>query len=205
MRPQMTGYNSDELDDDDIILGLMDKDEDALRALLEKYGGTIRVLVRKKFGDILQGPELEEVLTRTAHKVWRYAGSYDEKKASLKGWVLFIAVREAQTILRETKKQRHLQLDDEIQVERGFFDCDPPDVEKKERKVLGDMREAIDGLPPLQKAIIEADLRSGDVADASRLAQIHGTSKNSIYVSRNKAREKIRQELIRRGHFGPGH
>ena len=53
---------------------------------------------------------------------------------------------------------------------------------------------AIEALPPLQKAIIKADLAAGGLADAGRLAEIHGTSKNTIYVSRSKARETLKRQ-----------
>ena len=57
------------------------------------------------------------------------------------------------------------------------------------------LREAIEVLPSLQKAIVQADLAAGTgVADAGRLAAIHGTTKESIYVSRFKAREALRRQ-----------
>jgi len=63
---------------------------------------------------------------------------------------------------------------------------------------LEDLHRAIKTLPPLQKAIIEADLAAGSgLADAGRLAEIHGTSMNSIYVSRSKARENLKKQVER--------
>ena len=57
------------------------------------------------------------------------------------------------------------------------------------------LRQAIQKLPALQKAIVEADLAAGGLADAGRLAAIHGTSKNSIYVSRTKAHETLKRQV----------
>ena len=64
-------------------------------------------------------------------------------------------------------------------------------------------KKSLDDLGELQRAVIEADLACGGTADAGRLAKIHGTTKNSIYVSRRKARKRIETELTRLGHFGP--
>jgi hypothetical protein len=58
---------------------------------------------------------------------------------------------------------------------------------------------AVEELPDLQKAIVKADLAAGGpgAADASRLAMLHGTTKNSVYASRNKAVDNLKKEFAR--------
>ena len=57
------------------------------------------------------------------------------------------------------------------------------------------LQQCIRKLPRLQRGIIEADLRSGDVANATELARRYRTSVNSIYVSRSNARKALRRGL----------
>jgi hypothetical protein len=61
----------------------------------------------------------------------------------------------------------------------------------------------LSSLPHLQQAIIRADLASGGVANGKQLAERFGSSVGSIEVSRHKAKEKIRTELTKLGHFNP--
>ncbi|MFK7742212.1 MAG: RNA polymerase sigma factor [Planctomycetota bacterium] len=61
------------------------------------------------------------------------------------------------------------------------------------------LRDCIAELPKLQRRIIEADLRSGDVANAHDLAEEYSTTPNSVYVSRSHARKNLRRALQDRG------
>lgn len=47
------------------------------------------------------------------------------------------------------------------------------------------MQEAVDTLPRLPKAIIEAALASGGKADANRLVQLYGSTVNTIYMAKS--------------------
>ena len=69
---------------------------------------------------------------------------------------------------------------------------------------LESLRTCISRLPPKQRTIIEADLRSGDVAEAGQLAQDLSTTKNSIYASRSIARKTLRKALGELGYFVEG-
>lgn len=205
---------SDTKDQDEdlrIVLGLLDKQterkEFALAALLRRHGGVIRAMVWKKFGNALQEGEVQDVLFRTAAKAWQYAETFDDSKASLRTWLVTIALRETCDILGEKSPQGFEPLFDEESVEQPHSSTewreeDENDV-KKDKKVIQDLKSIVAELPDLQRCIVEADLQCGGPADAGRLAEIHGTSKNSIYVSRKKAKDKIRQELIRLGHYCP--
>ena len=64
------------------------------------------------------------------------------------------------------------------------------------------LRESIQSLSPLQREVIQADLRSGDVADTQELARVLKTTTNTIYVTRVHARKKLRIAMRERGYFG---
>lgn len=76
-----------------------------------------------------------------------------------------------------------------------------PSTRQADDKRLKDLEEVIEALPPLQRAIIRADIAADGTADNGRLAELHATSKNSVYVSRNKAHEAIRKGMQQRGHY----
>jgi hypothetical protein len=96
---------------------------------------------------------------------------------------------------------KHLEYDDHYDPAAPSEDCgDETQVFAGDDSRWDLVLKAIDMLPPLQKAIIEADMAADGTADAQRLTEIHGTSKNSIYVSRNKAHENLKKrvdELLR--------
>lgn len=198
----------DEEDDLRIMVNLTDDlddvRDDAIRDLLRKHGGVVKGMLRKVFRDTLTEDEVEEVLVRTATKAWKHAGSYDDNKAKLSTWLVAIALNEARDLIKENQADFAL-VDEEflaVQFAKSEAEDEPT---KQEKKVVRDFKVVLSRLPTLQRAIIEADLACGDIADGERLAELHGTSKNSIYVSRNKARATIERELKKMGHFDPQH
>ena len=187
--------------DSDIALRMAEGDQDGLRLLLERYGGRMKGFLVKRYADILQEGELDEALNVAVYNIWRFAERYDEGKGLLPSWCIRIAQRAAQSIVRREKKHRSKNLEYDASY-------DPADDRPAEETVQAsdraadpkreDLHRAIETLPPLQKAIIKADLAAeSGLADAGRLAEIHGTTKNSIYVSRNKARENLSKRVQR--------
>ncbi len=201
----------DEPDNDDdlgIIYGLMEDDqerrEEALRKLLRAHGGRIKGMIRKTYGSSLRNHEVDDVLIRTAERAWKYAASFDEKKASLGTWLVRIGLNEAARYLKDNSSNFVSWEDEELAVEQCFLDSDDNEDTNKDNKLLRDLESVISGLPHLQQAIIRADLACGDVANGKQLAERLGSSVGSIEVSRHKAKEKIRTELTKLGHFSPG-
>ncbi len=191
-------------DDELLAIRMMDGDEEALRAFLRKYGGRVRGWLRKKYGSVLQDGEIGEAFDAATMKIWENAGKFDSSRGSMGGWFLRIAQREAQTIIsREIEYHAaHATLTPEMDPAGACPpDEEPEEKDKKTDKRVEDLRQVIDTLPTMQKAIIEADMAAGEPANAGRLATELGTSKNSIYVSRNKAHETIRKAMQQRGHY----
>ena len=187
--------------DSDIALMMAEDNEDGLRLFLARYGGRIKGFLVKRYAGILQEGELDEALNVAVHNIWRFADRYDEGRGPLPSWCIRIAQRAAQDILRRESKYRSKNLEYDVSYDPAG---DPPPegtaegLDRADDPRLEDLHRAIETLPPLQKAIIEADLAAGSgPADAGRLAEIHGTSMNSIYVSRSKARENLRKQVQR--------
>jgi DNA-directed RNA polymerase specialized sigma24 family protein len=184
--------------DSDIALMMAQGDQHGLRLFLERYGGRIKAFLVKYYSGDLQEGELNEAFNTAIYNIWRFADRYHEGKGSLPSWCVRIAQRAAQSIVRREFRYRSKNLEYDATYDPAG---DPPDDEAVQTADRADdprlegLRRSIEALPPLQKAIIKADLAAGDVlADAGRLAEIHGTSKNAIYVSRCKARETLKKQ-----------
>jgi DNA-directed RNA polymerase specialized sigma24 family protein len=182
--------------DSDIALMMAMQDREGLRLLIERYGGRLKAFLFKRFRSVLQEGELAEALNVAFYNIWRFADRYDETKGSLPSWCIRIAQMAAQSIIRRESDYRSKNLEyDAVYDPAG----NPPDEgaaeDHDDDPRIDALHKAIAGLPPLQKAIIQADLAADGLADAGRLAGIHGTSKNSIYVSRSKAREVLKRQV----------
>jgi RNA polymerase sigma factor (sigma-70 family) len=201
----MDGSPSDE-DESLLACKIANGDPDALRIFLRKYGGRVRGWLQKHYGTVLQECELREAYNSAFRKVWHNARKFDSSRGSMGGWFLRIAQREAQTInKRETTFHiRHSTLDpDMVTPDVCSTNDDSEQEDNNADKRVEDLRQAIDNLPPVQRSIILADLAADGPADAERLAAKLGTSKNSIYVSRNKAHETIRKVMQQQGYYQP--
>lgn len=157
----------------------------------------MKAYLQKFFGNVLQEGELAEALNFAVYNIWRFADRYEEGKGKLVSWCIRITQRSAQSILRRESKYRAKNLEYDATYdpagdppEDGMVAEEPPDDPRLEV-----LPKAIAMLPPLQKAIIQADLAADGLADAGRLAEILGTNKNNIYVSRHKARENLKRQV----------
>lgn len=184
--------------DSDIALMMAMGDQNGLRLFLQRYGGRMKAYLIKHFGGVLQAGELDEALNRAVFNIWRFADRYDETKGSLASWCIRIAQRAAQSVLRRETKfcSKNLEYDDK------YDPADPSGEDAGMGQILpaGDPRwelvlRGIETLPPLQKAIVQADLAADGTADAQRLAELHGSTIGSIYVSRNKAHENLKKRV----------
>lgn len=190
---------TDESDDEDLAIRMMDGDKEALREVLRRHLEPIKEVLEGKYGTTVQPDDIDGAVNGAIMKLWRKAGEYDEKRGSLGAWLYTMAESAVIDVYRREKKHRkkHPVLPDEYDAAE-VCEEEPPELTKAQKQELKDLDHIIETtLPPLQKAIIKADLIVGDTADAGSLAELHNTSKNSIYVSRNKAHETIRREMTK--------
>lgn len=189
------------MDDIDIILMMMEEDPDGVRWLLEKHGGRITAALNQKFGDVLDEHEVDGVLNGAAYKAYKAINQYDESKSKLRIWFAAIALNVARDVLRGERRFWTIPVDESLL--SSARNKEDYSVDRKSQQYRRDLIEAIENLPQLQKAIIKADLKSDGIADAGRLAKRHGTTANSINVSRHKARQKLKELMRRKGYDVP--
>lgn len=193
---RVTDSGSQVVSDSDLALMMAMGDRDGLRLFLERHGGCLKAFLQKYFGDVLQEGELAEALNVAVYNIWRFADRYEEG-SKLASWCIRIAQRAAQSILRRETKYRAKNLEYDITYDPAGDPSEDgiADEASEDDPKLDVLPKAIEMLPALQKAIIKADLAADGVADARRLAEIHGTTINSIYVSRNKAHENLQRQV----------
>jgi len=194
-------------DDLEIALSIMEGNPDGLRSLIRVHGPKVKGWLKKQYRHVLDDFELDEAFNTALQRVWKYADRYDDRKGKLASWFLRIARNAALSILRREQEESHHELEYEPSYDpaddRGVGNMvESGDPVAKNDRTMKDLDDIIRKLPPLQQAIINADLAAAaDKADSARLAEMLDSSKNSIEVSRNKARTTIREEMLKRGHF----
>lgn len=163
--------------------------------LLEAHGDGVFRLLRRRYGQLLGEEDLWESIYMAVVKVCRSVTSFDIARGTLRAWFFRVAERVAIDMLRRYSKQEHLN------APLTYEPADEREQEFESRTALlvELLVQAIAELPPMQRTIIEADLAAGEVADARLLAEQLQTTPNSIYVSRNKARDNIREWFNRQG------
>jgi RNA polymerase sigma factor (sigma-70 family) len=173
-------------------------DPEGLQRLLLDHGGLVKSRLRKDFGTILDDSELDEAMGAMVVKVWHAAPRFDSAKGTLRAWALVIARNCA---LRLLEARRRTVLRSEYDLDTLAMDAIPAQVPSPERqRLLADLHICIEKLPPLQQAVLKADLDAGTAAPAEQLAKRLGTTANSIYVSRLKGRKALRLAMLAMGH-----
>jgi RNA polymerase sigma factor (sigma-70 family) len=177
-------------------------DPEALRRILVDHAGRVLNLLRKEFRNVLDHQEIEDALSRATLRVWRSGKTYDPSRGTLAAWLYVIARNCARTIFDVKRRDAALSFVEDLDSTATSV-ADPDEGDEPREKSDGfaaDVRDCIESLAPQQRAVLLADLAAGGSADTEVLADQLGTSRNSIYVSRNNGRKALRAALLARGH-----
>ena len=171
---------------------------EGLQHLLQDHGGLIKSLLRQDFGRVLDDSELDEVMNTMVAKVWKAAARFDAAQGTLRAWATAIARNSALNYLENRRRDSQRPTPD---LDRFAIAVAAPTSPTSDRqRLLADLHRCIELLPTLQRAVLTADLEAGDAVAAGPLAKLHGTTANSIYVSRLKGRIALRKSLADLGH-----
>ena len=128
----------------DLVAGLRNGDETAVRELYKQYGGAITTVARS----IVYSPQLvEEVVQQTFLKAWRSADSFDETR-EIAPWLYTIARRSAIDALRRERDP----MSDIDAVAHQLTSSDPEFDEVYE---AFEVRRAVDALPTEERDVVE--------------------------------------------------
>ncbi len=205
--------------DGDIVRLLKARDPSGLQQLLRQYGGRVRSNLRHELGGVLDQNDLDEVLNRAAYLAWRHADSYTEDRGKLGTWFYIIARNAALSLVRDVRPPPGTTVVESVDLASIGADEGTPigqsaaaiaahaETEalapsERQARFIACFKTCIAELSPQQQVIIQADLQTGEIADAGELAQRLSTTKDSIYVARSLARKALRAAMLRHGYFG---
>jgi RNA polymerase sigma-70 factor (ECF subfamily) len=177
--------------DRDLVRRIERGDEDAFRGLFRRYAPSAMALARR----VARQPALaEEIVQEAFLAVWRNPGGYDQRRGSVKSWLMGMVHHRAVDSVRREESQRRraesAQANDVVVVE----DLADAVVEElglpQERRAV---REALEGLPPEQRQIIELMYFGGfsQSAIAERLGLPLGTVKSRTLLGMRRLRTAL--------------
>ncbi len=130
--------------DYEILTRLRDRDQAALETAIRRYSGYVAAVVKKTLGDDCSRQDIEELTSDAFVALWANAGKLRDD-SDLKYW-LAIVVRNA-SLRRRQKSVSTVPLEENL-----VFDRTPAtQAEKRER--IRQVREAVDGLEPVDREI----------------------------------------------------
>jgi RNA polymerase sigma factor (sigma-70 family) len=196
----MTDGASPEVDLELLIYRMAERDEAALAEFVESCGGKIKGYLEKHFGEYLREPEISAAVNMTFFNVWEGAERFRIEKGMPKAWMIRIARNAAIDILRGERRHRAKDLKSDLAYDPGDHCDDDADASSSiDPWYVAQLEDIINNeLTGLEQAVAQTDLAVGGPADAERLAAQHGTSKETIYITRSKVRRKIRKMILER-------
>jgi RNA polymerase sigma-70 factor (ECF subfamily) len=187
---------------------LMRGDHEGLRRLLVDHAGKVLALLRKEFLRVLDFQEIEDAVAQASTRAWRSGSRFDPSRGSLGAWFFTIARNCARRVLETKGRHATLSLVEDLDstatAVAARADDAAPDRAMAADSFLADVRRCIEALAPQQRAVLMADFAAGGMASNDELATQLGTTKNSIYVSRNNGRRNLRAAMAKLGHTFDG-
>ncbi|WP_417260390.1 RNA polymerase sigma factor [Celeribacter sp.] len=188
--------------DEHAVQGLISGDRVAFEAVYRRHNGA---MVRVASAILNNRASAEEIAQDTWMTVLRKIDSF-EGRSSLAGWIFTILTNKAKT--RVKRDGRSVSLDtsdgddtfDDAFDGRGRWKDAPelwdeitPDRIVNGRQILSHVGEAIDALPPAQRAVLI--LRGQQELEAKEVCDILGLTEANLRVMLHRARFSLRQAI----------
>jgi RNA polymerase sigma factor (sigma-70 family) len=187
----------------DIVSRLKDGDEQALQTILHDYGPLLMRRLKSHFG--LNDADLDDVLSVTLYRVWMNRERFDPTKGRFDVWLYLIARNIAIDHIRQEKRWPFNRISLLLEELPEASDAEVSSAERSAShgaRPLKDLRNIVLSLPIHDRRILQAYLAAdGQGSWASDLAEELRMSSDAIRVSRMRLLDKIRAEMIRRGHL----
>ncbi len=186
------------------IQGLIAGERTAFETVYRRHNGS---MVRVASAILSNRASAEEIAQETWMAVLRKIGGF-EGRSSLAGWIFTILTNKAKT--RAKRDGRSVSLDTSVNDDsiddafdgRGrwkdmpeIWDEITPDRVVNGRQMLSHLSDAIEHLPPAQRAVLI--LRGQQELEAAEVCDILGLSEGNVRVLLHRARFSLRQTLDR--------
>jgi RNA polymerase sigma factor (sigma-70 family) len=171
---------------------------DGIRHLLADHSGAVLTALRRTFGRFLTALEVEEALEIAVVRIWQAGAATPPANATLRSWLYVIARNAGLSMVRRRRRRHELPLDEFAEM---LAQMASGVVEQERLRRLADLHHCLCELPPLQRAVLQADLDANGTAEAGELARRLRTTVSVIYVARNRGRAELRRMMQRLGHY----
>jgi RNA polymerase sigma-70 factor (ECF subfamily) len=176
-----------ELDDDDLIQKISEKDLTAFQKLVEHHKAFVYNTCYNLIGNHQQA---EETAQDVFLQVYKSASAF-RHQSKVSTWLYRIAVNRSLNVIRRNRRSRWIKslIAEEIEETRGL----EPDklLEKKEMKDL--LKAAVDSLPEKQRTVFI--LNKYENLSPREIADILGVSSNSVEVRVHRAKINLQKKL----------
>jgi RNA polymerase sigma-70 factor (ECF subfamily) len=189
--------NYETLTDEALLALIAVSDRHALAALYDRYGRRVFALAARMLGD---SGASEEVTQDVFLSVWRRVSSYKAGRGRFTTWLFSIAHNRTIDELRRRRRERYREnptLEDHVDLPS---ESAPPPEEVVARSEGEMVREALETLPPEQRAVIEMSYFGGftQVEIADRTGQPLGTVKTRMRLALKKLRLALTERIEER-------
>lgn len=177
------------VEDKKLLLGLQQKEEQALAECVRQYGAYAAAVVRAA-GPGLSPQDVEEAAAEAFVKLWQSAARLDGAKGTLKSYLGAVCRNEARSRLRALRPTEPLQEDFLAPAEQAV-----QDLERRELEQL--TRQALDSLDTQTREIFLRYYYRRE--KTARIARDLGLNLSTVKTRLARGREKLRALLQERG------
>ncbi len=184
----------EELPDETLLTRIARRDRAALEALYDRYGRRVFALAARMLND---RESSEEVTQDVFLSVWRRIASYKPGRGKFTTWLFSIAHNRTIDELRRRMRDRSRNasnIDDHLNIAEDRPLPADQVVAESEFQIV---REALKGLPPEQRQVVEMSYFGGftQVEIAAKTEQPLGTVKTRMRLALKKLRTALRERL----------
>jgi RNA polymerase sigma factor (sigma-70 family) len=182
--------------DQQLIDALSNQNIEVLSWILQQFGSSTARKLKRRFGDLLNDADLDDVIATALVKVWMSRTRFDERIQRLEGWFYVLARNVAIDLLRARSRERNLirsRLQENPRYIESDSSSDTGEIVPSER--LSDLYNQIRSLPKRDNQILMAYLFATPGSDwASQSARELGITENALRVRLNRLLKKLRTD-----------
>jgi RNA polymerase sigma-70 factor, ECF subfamily len=183
-----------DLADEDLLLLVRRGEADAFAVVYERHASSVYSLAYRMMGS---RPAAEDVTQEAFISAWRSAARYDQRRGSVRTWLLGVAHHRAIDAMRRGRVRDLPRAADEDAAER-LESGERTDVEAARREEAGTVRAALATLPGEQSRVIELAYFGGfSQTEIAEMVQVPlGTVKGRMRLGLMKLRAELGQGAV---------
>ena len=158
---------------------------------IRRHGGKVLAYLARRF-PWLEESDRHDILVDA---MIAFDRTYDANRGEEGPWLLLLAHQQVVQRWRSDRRRRlGLPL---VTLDEGECEAEdrPPRSTLEQDELAEAVRVAMEGLAPVERAVIEADLEAGGTAEAEPLAAKLGVTRRAVYAARARARDKLARWL----------